>query len=122
MVLQPPARKLDNYLGVRHAGMLFAVGYEASRALLAAALEDYAGLDEVRLLDSEVAYEKPAVGPVTATAEPATEDWDLLRSQIGDGQAARLPIAVTLRNDDGQTVSAMSVCWQIIPARRGDSQ
>ena len=119
MVEQRPAPELDNHVGVRHAGALFAVGHAASRALVAAALGERAESTEVQLLDSEVIYEKAALGSVTATAEPAADDWDSLLSRISEGQVAQLPTAVTVRNEDGKTVTSMTICWQASPGESG---
>lgn len=111
---QRPAPELDNHAGVRHAGALFAVGYAASRALVAAALAPRGGAITARMTDSEIAYEKIVAGQlVTATAEPGDADWDALLSRALAGEGVQLPTSVTLRNEEGRTVTAMSVCWQV---------
>jgi acyl-coenzyme A thioesterase PaaI-like protein len=118
---QRPAPELDNHAGVRHAGALFAVGYAASQALVAAALESKAESANAQMVESEIAYEKVVAGElVTATAEPAGEDWESLLARISGGEVVQLPTAVTLRNEAGKTVTAMSVCWQVTPSG-GDS-
>lgn len=116
VVEQRPDPGLDNHIGVRHAGALFAVGYEASRALIRAALAESADSSDVQMVDSDVIYEKPALGSVTATAEPAADDWDALLSRVAGGQSAKLPTSVLLRNEQGATVTSMTVCWQAEPA------
>ncbi len=114
---QRPAPELDNHAGVRHAGALFTVGYAASRALVAAALESKAQSARAQMVDSEIAYEKMVSGElVTATAEPAAADWESLLARASAGEAVQLPTSVTLRNEAGKTVTAMSVCWQVTPA------
>jgi acyl-coenzyme A thioesterase PaaI-like protein len=122
VVEQRPAPELENHVGVRHAGALFAVGYAASRALVTAALGEGAQSAEVQMLDSEVVYEKAALGSVTATAEPAADDWDALLSRISEGQVAQLPTSVMLRNEDGKTVTSMTICWQAGPPGDGGSR
>lgn len=118
---QRPAPELDNHAGVRHAGALFTVGYAASRALVAAALEAKAESAKAQMVDSEIAYEKVVSGGlVTATAEPAGEDWESLLARISAGEAVQLPTSVTLQDEAGKTVTAMSVCWQVTPSA-GDS-
>ncbi|HEY8951667.1 MAG TPA: DUF4442 domain-containing protein [Candidatus Dormibacteraeota bacterium] len=113
---QCPAPELDNHAGVRHAGALFTVGYAASRALVAAALESKAESAKAQMVDSEIAYEKLVSGElVTASAEPAGDDWESLLARISDGEAVKLPTSVTLRNEEGKTVTAMTVCWQVTP-------
>jgi len=114
---QRPAPELDNHAGVRHAGALFTVGYAASRALVAAALEARAESAKAQMVDSEIAYEKVVSGGlVTATAEPAGEDWESLLARISSGEAVQLPTSVTLQDEAGKTVTAMSVCWQVTPS------
>jgi acyl-coenzyme A thioesterase PaaI-like protein len=118
---QRPAPELDNHAGVRHAGALFTVGYAASRALVAAALEAKAESAKAQMVDSEIAYEKVVSGGlVTATAEPAGEDWESLLARISAGEAVQLPTSVTLQDEAGKTVTAMSVCWQVTPATGDD--
>jgi len=113
---QCPAPELDNHAGVRHAGALFTVGYAASRALVAAALESKAESAKAQMVDSEIAYEKLVSSElVTASAEPAGDDWESLLARISDGEAVKLPTSVTLRNEEGKTVTAMTVCWQVTP-------
>jgi acyl-coenzyme A thioesterase PaaI-like protein len=118
---QAPAPELENHAGVRHAGALFALGYAASRALVAATP---AGADSVDadMVDSEIAYEKVVGGgTVTAIAEPAAEDWEGRLEQASAGQGVRLPVTVTLRNEEGTTVAQMAVSWQVSPVTGGAS-
>jgi len=53
---------------------------------------------------------------VTATAEPAGEEWESLLARISGGEAVQLPTSVTLQDEAGKTVTAMSVCWQVTPS------
>jgi acyl-coenzyme A thioesterase PaaI-like protein len=119
---QRPAPELENHAGVRHAGALFAVGYAASRALIGAALAAHGDLVRARMVDSEIAYEK-VVGAelVTATAEPGDDDWDALLERAGS-EGVQLPTSVTLRDERGQTVTAMAVCWQAGPSSEGEDE
>jgi acyl-coenzyme A thioesterase PaaI-like protein len=112
---QAPSPELENHAGVRHAGALFALGYAASRALVAATPAGADSLD-ADMVDSEVSYEKVVGGgTVTAIAEPGAEDWEARLEQVSAGQAVRLPVAVILRNDEGATVAEMGVSWQVSP-------
>jgi Domain of unknown function (DUF4442) len=112
---QRPAPELDNHIGARHAGALYAVGYAASRAMVVAALGQRSGPLGLRLIDSEVVYEKAATGAITAIAEPGSGDWEALLSRASRSEKTQLPTSVTLRNEDGQTVTTMSVLWQVAP-------
>jgi hypothetical protein len=74
------------------------------------------------MVDSEIAYEKIVSGEsVTATAEPAGPDWDTLVGRLADGETVQLPTTVTLRNEAGKTVTAMSVSWEVTPGE-GDGR
>jgi acyl-coenzyme A thioesterase PaaI-like protein len=114
---QGPAAELDNHAGVRHAGALFAVGYAASRALVAAALETVAVPAAAGMVGSDVDYERVVAAElVTATAEPSGDDWSSLLGRVADGESVQLPTTVTLRNEGGKTVSSMSFSWQVASA------
>jgi acyl-coenzyme A thioesterase PaaI-like protein len=119
---QHAAPELDNHAGGRHAGALYTVGYAASRALVAAALGPERESARAQMVDSKIAYEKVVTsGVVTASAEPAGEDWEDLLARISDGEAVQLPTSVTLRNEAGKAVTAMSVRWQVDPADEVES-
>jgi acyl-coenzyme A thioesterase PaaI-like protein len=113
---QDSAPELDNHAGVRHAGALFAVGYAASRALVAAALAPVADSMSVELTESGIEYHKVVAGQkVRATAEPRDETWDTLLAQALDGKGVQLPTSVTLRGEDGEVMTEMSATWQVTP-------
>lgn len=116
---QRPDPGIDNHVGARHAGALFTVGFEASRALVAAALGNSADSTQVLMVDSEIEYEKVAAGRITATAEPAAEDWASLLAEISSGRAEQLPTEVKLRDEAGKTVASMRVRWQVSPTAGG---
>ena len=114
---QGPAAELDNHAGVRHAGALFSVGYAASRALVAAALETISVPVAAGMVDSDIDYERVVAAElVTATAVPSGDDWASLLGRVADGEGVRLPTTVTLRNEGGKTVSSMSFSWQVASA------
>lgn len=117
---QSPAAQLGNHAGLRHAGALFALGHAACGALVASALGRDADSARAEMVEGEVSYEK-LVGDevVTATAEPSGEDWEPLLARVSEGEQVRLPISVKLRNEEGKTVTAMSVSWQVTPERGG---
>lgn len=111
---QPAAPELGNHIGARHAGALFTVGYAASRALVTAAMGPHAEKLNAQMVESEIVYEKVAgAETVSATAEPAADDWQLQLTRVSEGEAADLQTAVTLRNEDEKTIMVMSVRWQV---------
>jgi acyl-coenzyme A thioesterase PaaI-like protein len=105
--------ELDNHARLRHAGALFAAGYAASRALVEAALGPRASELELRIDDSEVSYDGIVRGGVTATAEPAGEDWEAALAGLDEGRDAELRTAVQLRSDAGATTTTISVLWRV---------
>ncbi len=110
---QEGAPELDNHAHLRHAGALFAAGYAASRALVEAALGPRASELEVRIADSKVSYDGIVRGTVTATAEPAGEDWEASLAGLDEGREAELQTAVLLRSDAGATTTTISVLWRV---------
>jgi hypothetical protein len=111
VVEQAALAELDNHVGVRHASALHAAGYEASRALVAAALAAAGKAQEMRLVTSEIAYTAVGLGPLQTVAEPDGPGWDDLSR---DGEA-ELPCAVTTRDEAGKTVAELTVTWAVTP-------
>ena len=108
--------ELDNHAGVRHAGALFTVGYAASRALVSAALTGQEISSPARMSGCQIAYEKVvSAGVVTASADPAAEDWQALLRRASGGEQVLLPTTVTLRDDEGRMVTTMNVAWDVGP-------
>jgi Domain of unknown function (DUF4442) len=112
VVEQPALAELDNHVGVRHASALHAAGYEASRALVVAALERRGGAAAMRLVATEIAYTAVGIGPLKTVAEPSGASWaDLLREE-----QAELACAVTTRDETGKTVAELTVIWAVAGA------
>lgn len=109
VVEQPPLAELDNHVGVRHASALHAAGYEASRALVAAALAELDGTATMQLSSSEVAYTAVGIGALTTIAEPGGESWDELLCAA----EAELVCAVTTSNEEGKAVAQLNVTWVV---------
>jgi acyl-coenzyme A thioesterase PaaI-like protein len=113
---QGPAPALDNHTGARHAGALFAVGYAASRALVATALTPLAESVTVELSETGIEYQKVvSEETVRATAEPRDETWETRLSQASEGELVHLVTAVVLRGQGERTVAEMSVSWRVTP-------
>ena len=114
VVDQPDVPELGNHMGVRHAGALYAAAYEASRALVTAALGELADSVELFPWDSEIAYEAIAAGPVTSVAEPSGAGW----ADLAAGSPARsseLATEVTSRNAGDEIVLRLVLVWRITP-------
>src|SRR5690242_2637394 len=100
VVDRPDAPPLSSRVGVRPAGSRHAAGYEAARALVG----ERCGSAEARLVQSEIAYERPGMGPLTFTAEPEGDDWDGLTEVV---------VKVTGVDESGKRVASLTTLWQI---------
>lgn len=118
VVEQPAAPELDNHVGVRHASALHSAGYEASRALVVAALGERCRSEDLRLEESEIAYTAVGLGPLTTIAEPAGEEWDRLpAASAGKMDGIALTSTVTTTNREGKVVARLRVCWTLAPLK-----
>jgi len=118
VVEQPAAPELDNHVGVRHASALHSAGYEASRALVAAALGEWHRPEDLHLEESEISYTAVGLGPLTTTAEPTGEGWDRLPFESAeDIDGVTLTSAVTTTNQEGKAVAHLRVRWRLAPPK-----
>ncbi|HEY5707999.1 MAG TPA: DUF4442 domain-containing protein [Solirubrobacterales bacterium] len=118
VVKQPAAPELDNHVGVRHASALHSAGYEASRALVVAALGEQYRPEDLRLEESEISYTAVGLGPLTTTAEPTGEEWDRLPVEPAeDMDGTTLTSTVTTTNQEGKVVARLRVRWTLAPLR-----
>jgi acyl-coenzyme A thioesterase PaaI-like protein len=119
---QRPAPELENHAGARHAGALFAVGYAASQALVAAALTPLANSVTVELSETGIDYQRVVAGQkVQATAEPRDETWETGLSRASAGESVQLVTSVTLRTEGEKAVAEMSVSWRVTPRNEAGS-
>lgn len=119
VVEQAAAPELDNHVGVRHASALHAAGYEASRALLAAALGDLAARVEASLAESEISYTAVGLGLLTTTAEPTGEGWGDLAGALRSGDSVDLATALATVDEEGKVVARLRTTWTVALPRRG---
>lgn len=115
VVEQPAVRELDNHVGVRHASALHAAGYEASRALIAAALGPGAVFARAFLAGSDISYTAVGLGLLTTTAEPSGAGWDTLAIDLAAGSAVTLTSVVRTTDEEGKTVAKLEVSWTVEP-------
>ena len=114
IVHQSADPSLANHLGVRHAGAIFAAGYAASRALVAAGLAGWTDPVSLAMVDSEIDYRKTVTSQrIEAVAKPDAE-WEASLSRARFEQAI-LPTEVTLSDEEGNVVAAMKVLWRVTP-------
>jgi hypothetical protein len=118
VVEQPAAPELDNHVGVRHASALHSAGYEASRALVVAALGERYRSEDLRFEESEISYTAVGLGPLTTTAEPAGEGWGRLPGEsTEDTDGISLISTVTTTNQEGKVVARLRVRWTLAPLK-----
>ena len=118
VVKQPAAPELDNHVGVRHASALHSAGYEASRALVVAALGERCRPEDLRLEESEISYTAVGLGPLTTTAEPTGEEWDRLPvASAGEMDGVTLTSTVTTTNQEGKVVARLRTRWMLAPPK-----
>lgn len=118
VVEQPAAPELDNHVGVRHASALHSAGYEASRALVAAAA---GGIWEgqIRLEQSEIEYVAVGLGKLTTCAEPTGDGWDRLSTEPAEALARlTLTASVTTTNEEGKVVARLELSWTLSASGR----
>ncbi|MFC0432646.1 PaaI family thioesterase [Kutzneria buriramensis] len=106
--LLPAHPHLLNHAATVHAGALFTLADVAAGAAVLPLVWDR--VDEVSFVarGAEVRYLRPARGPITAAA---TCDADVeVRGKVD------VPVAVTLTDEEGVQVAAMTVVWHLRPA------
>lgn len=116
VVEQPAVQQLDNHVGVRHASALHAAAYEASRALVAAALAEHGTSTSMSLTESDISYTAVGLGLLTTTAQPSGPGWDMLDADIAEGSSVVLGCEVITTDEAGKAVVKMNASWALEPA------
>lgn len=111
-VVLPERPELLNHVGSQHAGALFTAAETASGAAFVGAFAERMGELTPLARSAEIAYEKIAKGPITATAKlgiPAAEAHETLDA---DGKV-EFPCEIELTDADGNLVAAANVRWHV---------
>jgi acyl-coenzyme A thioesterase PaaI-like protein len=112
VVTLPAGEHLHNHVGSQHAGALFSAGEAASGAAFVGAFAEHLGAVTPLARTAEIAYLKPAKGPITATGELQGAKDELLSRLESDGKV-EFPVKVDLTNEEGTTVAEMTVHWHV---------
>jgi uncharacterized protein (TIGR00369 family) len=111
-VVLPELPQLKNHVGSQHAGALFTAAETASGAAFVGAFAARMGDVTPLARSADIAYEKIANGPITATARlgvPAAQALDALDT---DGKV-EFPCDIELTDADGTRVATASVRWHV---------
>ncbi|MFL5898387.1 MAG: DUF4442 domain-containing protein [Solirubrobacterales bacterium] len=111
-VVLPERPELNNHVGSQHAGALFTAAETASGAAFVGAFAERMGEVTPLARSAEVAYEKIAQGPITASARLGTDAGQALAILDAEGKV-EFPCEVELTDEDGQRVATATVHWHV---------
>jgi acyl-coenzyme A thioesterase PaaI-like protein len=111
-VVLPDRPELKNHVGSQHAGALFTAAETASGAAFVGAFAERMGDVTPLARSAEIAYEKIANGPITASATLGVDAAEALATLDADGKV-EFPCEVELSDGDGQRVATATVHWHV---------
>jgi uncharacterized protein (TIGR00369 family) len=111
-VVLPERQELTNHVGSQHAGVLFTVAETASGAAFVGAFAERMGDVTPLARSADIAYEKIAKGPITATAKLGMPKAEALDTLDRDGKV-EFPCEVVLTDADGTQVATATVRWHV---------
>tara|TARA_R110002124_G_C8847751_1_gene506077 strand:- start:77 stop:529 length:453 start_codon:yes stop_codon:yes gene_type:complete len=112
----PMRPEVSNHIGTVHAGAMFTLAEAASGAALAGCFAD--NLLSLRPVAAEasIRYLKVAKGSLTAEAR-VDGDVDAVRATLASAGKVAFPITVTITDETGVPVAAVTVSWHVSPLR-----
>jgi uncharacterized protein (TIGR00369 family) len=111
-VVLPERSELTNHVGSQHAGALFTLAENASGAAFIGAFLERLGEVTPLAKSAEIAYEKIAKGPITATAQLGVAKGEALATLDRDSKV-EFPCDVVLTDADGNQVASATVRWHV---------
>jgi uncharacterized protein (TIGR00369 family) len=111
-VVLPERAELTNHVGSQHAGSLFTVAENASGAAFVGAFVERMGEITPLARGAEIAYEKIAKGPITATAKLGIDKGEALSTLDRDGKV-EFPCEVVLDDAKGNQVASATIRWHV---------
>lgn len=111
-VVLPEGQELTNHVGSQHAGALFTAAETASGAAFVGAFAERMGDVTPLARSAEIAYEKIARGPITATATLGMPKDDALATLDRDGKV-EFPCEVVLADPSGAQVASATIRWHV---------
>jgi uncharacterized protein (TIGR00369 family) len=112
VVVLPERQELTNHVGSQHAGALFTVAETASGAAFVGAFAERMGDVTPLARSADIAYEKIAKGPVTATAVLGMAKDEALATLDSEGKV-EFPCEVVLTDAAGTRVATATVRWHV---------
>jgi acyl-coenzyme A thioesterase PaaI-like protein len=114
-VRAPDILELKNHFGTMHGGMLYALGEVAAAIAMVQLLEhDRASLFAITR-QGEIAYLKPARGPITSACQVTMTRSEILHALVAQ-PSVDVPVTVTLSDASDVVVATLSLTWYV--ARR----
>jgi uncharacterized protein (TIGR00369 family) len=108
----PEAPHLLNHVGTQHAAALFAVAEAASGAAVAGALAHVITSVTPLARSAQIAYLKPARGPITATAR-IDGDTTEVRARLDSAGKTDFSVLVDLLDAQAVKVAELTVAWYV---------
>jgi uncharacterized protein (TIGR00369 family) len=116
VVVLPDRSAHHNHVGGPHAGAMFTLAESASGAIVVCAFGEQLSRAVPLAVRAEIAYQKLAMGPVTAIAtlgRPADE----VIAELDAGRRPEFPVGVEIRRADGAVAGEMTIVWTLRPNR-----
>jgi len=111
-VVLPQRQDLTNHVGSQHAGALFTAAETASGAAFVGAFAARMGEVTPLAKSAEIAYEKVASGPITASGKLGIDASEALATLDSEGRV-EFPCEVELTDAEGNRVATATVRWHV---------
>lgn len=108
----PDQPAYHNHIAGPHAGAMFTLGESASGALVLGNFAQHLGEVVPLAVEANIAYQKVAMGPVTATATMTRTAEEIL-AELRTGARPQFRVDVTIATQDGTVTGQMSVLWTL---------
>lgn len=108
----PEAPHLLNHVGTQHAAALFAVAEAASGAAVAGTIADVITAVTPLARNAQIAYLKPARGPITAHAR-IDGDTAEVRARLDELGKTDFSVLVELMDAAGVNITEVTVAWYV---------
>ncbi|WP_166388263.1 DUF4442 domain-containing protein [Catellatospora methionotrophica] len=112
----PDDPAVHNHVGGPHAGAMFTLAETASGAIVLAAFGDQLHRATPLAVRAGIAYQKLAMGVVTATATLSRPPADIV-AELDAGQRPEFEVAIVIANAAGVTTGEMTITWTLRPNR-----